>query len=152
MLDQDSKIQEMTERMLLSSTIDDPSETRLLLQEMEASLPIPIRLTPQGAAGLQARGTDIIAIKQELVIEKILYSGDMGGILCSVRLEEQTDDGKKTHIGVISLTHLHIDPNHPLAPKIKAYQKKRIMSLAVLDGSHHRRSGNRKKNKKGFGS
>jgi hypothetical protein len=152
MLDQDDKMREMTEKMLLSSTIDDPSETRLLLQEMEASLPIPVRLTPQGAAGLQARGTDFIAIKQELAIEKILYSGDMGGILCSVRLEEQTDDGKETHIGIISLTHLHIDPNHSLATKIKAYQKKRSISLAVLDGSQHRRSGKRKKNLKGFGS
>lgn len=52
----------MTERMLATSTIDEPVETRQLFLDMEASLPIAIRFNEQGLKGLKAQGVDILAL------------------------------------------------------------------------------------------
>ena len=73
---------DMTEKMLASSTIDDPVETRKLFLEMEASLPISIRFVERSVKGLQQQLPDLEITKDQVFsIEKLLYSGDAGGIL-----------------------------------------------------------------------
>jgi hypothetical protein len=138
----------MTERMLAASTIDDPVETRQLFLDMEASLPIAARFNEQGLKGLKAQGVSIDAKDNGYQIEDLLYSGDMGGILCTV---ETTGGGKKTQT-VISITHLKVDPTHPLAGRIKEYQKKRALSLAIANSGTKRAAAKPKRNKRGFGS
>jgi hypothetical protein len=137
----------MTERMLAASTIDKPVETRQLFLDMEASLPIPIRFNEQGLKGLKAHGVDIDTKDDGYQIEELLYSGDMGGILCSAAT---TARGKKTQ-AVISITHLKVDPAHPLAGRIKEYQKKRTLALAIANSGTRRAATKPKRNKRGFG-
>lgn len=137
----------MTEKMLAASTIDDPVETRQLFQEMEANLPIAVRFNEQGVKGLKAQGVNIDAKDDGYLIEQLLYAGDMGDILCSV---VTTNGGKKTQT-VISITHLKVDPKHPLAGRIKEYQKKRALSLAIANSGTKRAAAKPKRNKRGFG-
>ncbi|MGC1219409.1 MAG: hypothetical protein WA883_18190 [Phormidesmis sp.] len=58
------------------------------------------------------------------MVEKVMYSGDEDGILCMLQ-GSATD---KTVVGA-SLTHLIIDPAHPLAAAVSAYQQQRIRQL-----------------------
>lgn len=135
---------DLTERMFATSTIDDPVETRQLYLEMEASLPIAVRFNEQGLKGLKAQGVNIDGNGEGYRIEKLMYSGDMGGILCNVET--------KANQTVISITHLKVDPAHPLAERIKEYQKKRALALAIANSGTKRSAAKPKRNKRGFGS
>ncbi|MEE8392354.1 MAG: hypothetical protein V3S14_16370, partial [Anaerolineae bacterium] len=61
---------------------------------------------------------------QELSIKNLFYMGDEGGISCDV-----TPPEPKSAV-VCSLTHVEIDPDHPLAEEIRAYQKARKEGIA----------------------
>lgn len=138
---------DMTEKMLASSTIDDSVETRKLFLEMEASLPITIRFVELSVKGLQQQLPDLEITKDKVfTIEKILYSGDAGGILCTV----SSADNKKQ--AIISITHLTVDPSHPLADRIQQYQRKRTLTLAIANSATKRASAKTKRKKRGFGS
>ncbi len=138
---------DMTEKMLASSTIDDPVETRKLFLEMEASLPISIRFVERSVKGLQQQLPDLEITKDQVFsIEKLLYSGDAGGILCTV---SSADNKKQT---IISITHLKIDPSHPLADRIQQYQRKRTLTLAIANSGTKRSAAKPKRTKRGFGS
>ena len=138
---------DMTEKMLASSTIDDPVETRKLFLEMEASLPISIRFVERSVKGLQQQLPDLEITKDQVFsIEKLLYSGDAGGILCTV---SSADNKNQT---IISITHLKIDPSHPLADRIQQYQRKRTLTLAIANSGTKRSAAKPKRTKRGFGS
>jgi hypothetical protein len=138
---------DMTEKMLASSTIDDPVETRQLFLEMEASLPIAIRFTEHGVEGLQQQSPDLDISKDKVfAIENLLYSGDAGGILCIV----SSADNKK--VNIISITRLKVDPSHPLSDRIQQYQRKRILALAIANSGSRRGGAKPKRKKRGFGS
>lgn len=144
---------DLTERMLASSTIDNPVETRQLLVEMNANLPIPVRISEIGLHGLRKEGTymkDIDAIHQ---VHGLTYSGDMGGILCCLTVEQEKEDGNgmETHGLVMSMTHLKVDPTHPVAAKIKEYQKKRALGVAIANIGTRRAAAKPKRKKRGFG-
>ena len=64
--------------------------------------------------------------KREVSIEKIFYLGDEGGIMCAVK-----NPGKEDI--VVSLTHLRIKANHPLAKDIRAYQMRRKEKLSQIN-------------------
>jgi hypothetical protein len=137
---------DMTEKMLASSTIDDPVETRKLFLEMEASLPIAIRFAELSVKGLQQQLPDLEITKDKVfIIEKIHYSGDMGGILCNV---SSADNEQQT---IISITHLKVDPSHPLADRIQQYQRKRSLTLAIANSGTKRSAAKPKRTKRGFG-
>jgi hypothetical protein len=51
-----------------------------------------------------------------------------------------------------SITHLKIDPSHPLAEQIKRYQKNRMASMAIADIGKRRSKFKPQKKKRGFGS
>ncbi|OYQ62004.1 hypothetical protein B9G53_24475 [Pseudanabaena sp. SR411] len=138
---------DMTEKMLASSTIDDPVETRQLFLEMEASLPISVRFTDHGIKGLQQQLPDLELTKDKVfAIEKLLYSGDMGGILCTI---SSADNEKQT---IISITHLKFDPSHPLTDSIQQYQRKRSLALAITNSGTRRSAAKPKRKRRGFGS
>jgi hypothetical protein len=128
-------------------SIDDPVQVRSLMQKMEASLPIPVRATPEVLKAVESKG-DRYKLNHEFLIEKIFYSGDEGGILCTL----YSDDDKKSQI-VASLTHLRIGEDHPLAVDIRSYQTKRSMRIALQDGKTGKalRIAKQNRPKKGFG-
>ncbi len=96
-----------------------------LLEEMKQHLPIPARPTKELSKHLQKKGIRI-DMNLDLKIIDVFDSGDIGGIVCAV-------EGGNQQAFVISITHLIIKPDHPLADKIKAYQKDRITSLMAAD-------------------
>ena len=57
------------------------------------------------------------------------YSGDMGGIQCS--LDPVNGDPETGERYVVSITHLKIDPAHPLIQELQAYQDKRTRRLKL---------------------
>lgn len=125
--------------------IDNYKQAIALVEKMEACLPIPIRGTPELIEMLQEQGK--MFLKNHIFeIEKVLYGGDEGGIFCS--LKEDKDQGS----AIVSLTHLRIADDHPLAREIKDYQHKRCMQLAMADGKmgKAKRLAKKTKPKKGF--
>ena len=86
-------------------------------------------------------------------VEYVTYAGDMGGILCSMMVEEENQEGDDNEIGGVttSITHLKIDPTHPLAEKIKNYQKKRALALVIANSGTRRSAAKPKRTKRGFG-
>lgn len=126
--------------------IDNYDEAIALMEKLKAHLPICLKPTPESAAQLRDEGLEL---GRNLVYElkDVVYSGDMGGILCQVKHDK--DDS----IVLMSLTHLRIDRDHPLAAEVEAYQHHRILKLALADGKMGKASRLRKKakKKKGFG-
>jgi len=137
----------MTEKMLASSTIDDPVETRQLYIDMEASLPINVCFAGSSIKALQQQLSHLEITKDKIfTIEKLLYLGDQGGILCNISSPE--DDQQ----AMISITHLKVDLDHPLADRINFYQKKRTLALAIANSGTRRAAAKPKRKKRGFGS
>jgi len=54
-------------------------------------------------------------------VTDVFDSGDAGGIVCAI------EDGRQLY--VVSLTHLRIDPDHPLSDNILNYQRQRIKRI-----------------------
>lgn len=135
-----------TERMFAISTIDDLVLARQLYVDMESSLPINVRITERGLQGLKEQGVNISNPDQVYGIQGLFYSSDMGGILCNLL----TESGEEAF--VMSITHLRFDSSHPLTTKIKEYQKKRNMRLAIANSGRSLKPIKSNKKKKGFGS
>ena len=104
--------------------IDDPTQVTVLIQQMEAHLPIPAQATNALVRTLRASGVNI-ASKRRMQIEKVVYLGDEGGIGCGLKVPGQADTAV-----VVSLTHLRLPTTHPLAPDVRAYQIARTQKLA----------------------
>ncbi|WP_278560020.1 hypothetical protein [Fischerella thermalis] len=68
---------------------------------------------------------------QEFFIEHVKYSGDIGGIMCVLASNPE----EKEHY-VVSITHLIIDPSHPLAAEVQScwrqHQRSKENVLRVL--------------------
>jgi len=138
---------DMTEKMLASSTIDDPVETRQLYLDMEASLPISVCVAGSSIKALQQQLSYLEITKNKFfVIKKIIYLGDSGGILCNISSPEDNQQA------MISITHLKVDLDHPLADRINFYQKKRTLTLAIANSGTMRATAKPKRKKRGFGS
>jgi hypothetical protein len=102
--------------------IDDQKQAKALMKKMEAHLPIPVRATSELIRTTKPHGLKL-KCGQELSIKSLFYMGDMGGITCDV-----TPPGAGSGI-VCSLTHVEIDPDHPLVEEIRAYQRARKKGL-----------------------
>ena len=109
--------------------IDDYAKTMDLIGQMEAHLPIPAQPTSSYIRAMRDRGGKVKS-SQKLQIKNLFYTGDEGGIICDVTL---SSDAKE--VLLVSLTHLEIDPHHPLAREIRAYQRERTQRIAQLDRS-----------------
>jgi len=108
--------------------IDDYAQAMELVRKMEAHLPIPARPTGACIRALREQGIKL-ARDQELQIKHVLYLGDEAGISCDVTLSR---DAKEAII--VSLTHLRVRRQHPLAQEIRAYQRERTRRLAQSGG------------------
>lgn len=103
--------------------IDDYPQAMALMRKMEAQLPIPARPTAQFVSAMRKHHGVRLARDYVLQIKSVLYTGDEGGIMCDV-----TPPGMDPTL--CSLTHLIVDPSHPLAEEIRAYQEARSNKLS----------------------
>lgn len=108
--------------------IDDIDKTLALVDRMKAALPIRAFATKALRKSLQ-QGSER-AYPPEFKVADVMYMGDEGGIACA--LEFDSHGPEQVHI--VSITHLRIDPTHPLARQIGAYCKHRIKRIKKLDG------------------
>jgi hypothetical protein len=96
--------------------IDDPKKIDLLMAMLKESLPIQANITRYLATALAAQSPDI-PIPDRCNVVDVVYSGDMGGILCF--LDIGGADAKRAHL--VSITHLTFNRSVPLAHEIEAY-------------------------------
>jgi hypothetical protein len=109
--------------------IDNYAQAMDLMHKMEEQLPILVRLDSPVARMLQRKGL-IIHRNQELEIRRVFYLGDEGGIMCDVTPAKDVREAV-----VVSLTHLLVPAQHPLAQEIRAYQRERTRRIAQSGGS-----------------
>ena len=109
--------------------IDDPNKTDLLMAMLKESLDIQTNITPYLASALAKQSPDIPIPGQCNVID-VLYSGDMGGIVCCLDIGGHDTD--KRHL--VSITHLTFNRRIPLAREIEAYQRHRNKKLRKQQG------------------
>lgn len=102
-----------------------------LIDEIKSQLPIPAYASQDLSRYLAKNGKNIKP-DTELKILQVFDSGNEGGIACLL-------DVVGSDSFVISLALLRIKPDHPLADKISAYQKKRIRSIFRSKGFKPRR-------------
>jgi len=145
---------DLFEKILSESKIDDRVETRQLILDIEANLPIPVRFSERGLYSLACEGINLVDEQGIHQVESVSYAGDMGGILCTITAEVKNPNGGDNSLrGLItSMTHLKVDPKHPLAERIKQYQKTRAIRLEIANSGRTLKPIKSKKNKKGFGS
>ena len=108
--------------------IDDYAQAMELVRKMEAHLPIPARPTGAFIRAMREQGIKI-ARDQELQIKHVLYLGDEAGISCDVTLSRDAEEAI-----IVSLTHLRVRRQHPLAQEIRAYQRERTRRIAQSGG------------------
>ncbi|MDX2256254.1 MAG: hypothetical protein NW214_12115 [Pseudanabaenaceae cyanobacterium bins.39] len=153
-------IDELTERMFATATIDDPVFARQLFLDMKSSLPINVRINEIGFQALKEQSVYLAEPDTVYTMDKVFYAGDMAGIFCSInakdaeasRSDQGDQDDQKSKALVMSLTHLRVETSHPLAAKIREYQKIRSMRLAIANSGRTLKPIKSKRNKKGFGS
>lgn len=109
--------------------IDNFEEAQALTKALEKTLPFQVRAGKEFLKMMRDRGESISA-KTDITVSGVMYSGDMGGINCTL---EAFPDGTLKEVFVVSITHLVIDPQHPLAKEVNAYQQKRIRGLKLQD-------------------
>jgi hypothetical protein len=134
--------------------IDNFEEAQALTVQLEKTLPFQIRPGKEFLKMMRDQGKSISS-ETVFTVDGVIYSGDIGGINCA--LMPWSEVGNKERF-VVSITHLVIDPQHPLASKVKAYQQKRIQGLKLQNQVGfaaellaQRNASKRKKRGSGFG-
>ena len=133
-------------------TIDDYSSALSLSNQLDASVPFKVRPGKPLLKLMKDKGTPMSA-ERDYLVEKVMYSGDEGGIMCMLQ-SEPTDE----EVVGSSLTHLIIDPEHPLAESVKVYQRQRNYRLRLQNQrgfaalAQQARSQKKRKRGGGFGS
>ena len=112
--------------------IDNQRQVKELLQDMKQHLPIPALATDNLVRSMKRQLPELKRHRQ-LSIKSVLYIGDEGGIMRDV-----TPD-RSQEVVLCSLTQSEILTDHPLAPKIQAYQQARTQKLAALGANHPHR-------------
>jgi hypothetical protein len=105
--------------------VDDYQEANALAEKLKTNLPINAYPTRELIKELKKQGKTIDSDRTFEIIS-VLYSGDAGGIMCALN----TIDEEKEAF-VVSITHLKIDPDHPLSGEIQAYQRNRTRGLTI---------------------
>jgi hypothetical protein len=109
--------------------IDDFGEAQALTKALENTLPFQVRPGKEFLKMMRDRG-EPVSEKTDITVSSVMYTGDMGGINCTL---ESYSDGTLKEVFVVSITHLVIDSQHPLAKEVNAYQQKRIRGLKLQD-------------------
>ena len=117
--------------------IDNPDKTDRLLAEIEASLPLETRLSPN-VRGTLAKQSPESTIPGRCMVTDVFYMGDEGGIAC--RLDIGRPDTKTSYHRVHNSSHLRqampcIPPNRGLSAasrqKTQAAGRTRILTPAI---------------------
>ncbi len=113
--------------------LDEPWKTQLLIVGLKESLPIPAIIPPQLARKLadQQPGS---SIPSRCNVIDVLYTGDFGGVLCSLDIDGREAEG----VHLVSITHLSFSRNVPLFREIEAYQRHRIKKMKKQQGFAYR--------------
>lgn len=109
--------------------IDNLDNTDRLTLEIEASLPLETRLSPNVKRTIAKQSPDS-TIPDRCKVTKIFYMGDEGGICC--RLDIGGPDTETPFI--VSITHLIFDRRCPVFRQIEAYQRHRVKKLKQQSG------------------
>ena len=104
--------------------IDNPSRVKALMEEMEARLPIAVRPTVALVKLAKKQGLGIYR-KDSLIIRRVFYLGDEGGIMCDITPAENS----KTAL-VCSLTQLEVVGDDALSEEVRSYQQERNDKLS----------------------
>jgi hypothetical protein len=131
--------------------IDDPIAANILTERISATIPFKVYL---GKPLLKISEKDGHKTNSNTVfnVDWVGYSGNEGGIMCALK-----DALGNEEMYVVSITHIKVDPEHPLIAEIEAYQQERVIRLAIQDRGGFsaellkRSPTRRKSNKKGFG-
>jgi len=107
--------------------IDDPRTVTSLMEQMQGHLPMPAFATKEIVRTLR-RGGVKVSVDRALLVNRVFYLGDEGGIACDVTPRR---DAKE--VFVVSLTHLRVSPQHPLFRPILAYQLERVRRIAAAE-------------------
>jgi hypothetical protein len=103
--------------------IDNREAAQDLCDRLEATIPFSVRPTKQLLKTMLDRGNQA-SIDDIFTVDWVKYSGDVGGINCAF----EYPGGERY---VVSLTHLKIEPEHPLADEVVAYQQRRVRLLKL---------------------
>lgn len=104
--------------------IDNVDEAQKLIDKMNENLPIFVRPNSALVKILRKKGVSADRYKP-LEIRSVLYMGNEAGISCDITPKGQTQDAF-----ICSLTQLEVMGDDDLAQEMKAYQQKRLKSLA----------------------
>jgi hypothetical protein len=104
--------------------IDNLERTDALIEKMRAALPMDAGLGIELKSHLMEQCPEATETGQ-CTITDIIYSGDMGGIVCYLDLG--IPDSEKAYI--VSITHLAFGRGNPLSREIAAYQRRRVKRL-----------------------
>lgn len=103
--------------------IDNPKKAEELVEKMKEHLPIEVFSTKRFVQSMRQENGIKVKANKKLKVDDVMYSGDMGGIMCVV--------DQKGKLIVTSLTGLRIPKKHPLGPEIREYQEERKLKLAM---------------------
>ncbi len=107
--------------------IDNPARVARLIEQLHGYLPIPAFPTKEIVRTLR-RGGVKASVERSLSVKHVFYAGDEAGIVCDV-----TPTRNAKTVVLVSLTHLRVAADHPLAAPILAYQLERVRRLATAD-------------------
>jgi len=107
--------------------IDTPATVARLIAQLHGYLPIPAFPTKDIVRTLR-RGGVKASVERTLSVKHVFYAGDEAGIVCDV-----TPTREAKTVVLVSLTHLRIAADHPLAALIVAYQLERVRRLATAE-------------------
>lgn len=104
----------------IDDTIDDPIEAMQLVEQMKAHLPIIVSPTKH-LIHSEVGNNMKLKSTSKLKVTAIDYTGDEGGIVCTIPQSQE--------VLAVSLTHLLLDKKHPMYKYARRYQLRRIKGL-----------------------
>jgi hypothetical protein len=110
--------------------IDNLEAAKDLSERLGASLPLLVRAGKAFQIILRDKGNRVTA-DTVFPVNAATYPGDAGGI--SLELGNPEGGPPLSEKFVVSITQLKIDPAHPLAPEVQAYQQSRIQGLKLQE-------------------
>jgi hypothetical protein len=110
--------------------IDNYKEASDLNDRLMETLPFRVKAGKALLATIRNNGEQI-STETEFSVGSVSYSGDIGGIQCALDpLDGNPDTGERY---IVSITHLKIDPMHPLIEELQAYQERRTRRLKLQE-------------------
>ena len=108
--------------------IDNYKEASDLNDRLMETLPFRVKAGKALLETIRNNGEQISS-EAEFSVGSVSYSGDIGGIQCALDpVDSHSDTGERY---IVSITHLKIDPTHPLIEELQAYQERRTRRLKL---------------------